>query len=179
MANLEKIYVVHPNACLKKYSKKIGKLVSRARPKLEFLPGIKELLAIIPEGECGLPASTIAIEKNVKATFSPVQRLMQYSNQKDVIIRISDNYLQVISGKQHNIMRHRTPLLALYEINKILEITHAPDDHLFTIRVEVNGERQAMTFRCEDAERVILALKASKARRDLAKPPGQQQQVLY
>jgi len=30
----------------------------------------------------------VAVEKDVKASFSPVQKLMQYNNQKEVILRI-------------------------------------------------------------------------------------------
>jgi hypothetical protein len=165
--NVVHISFIHANHTFKKYSKRIGKLVSRARSKMVFLPGTKDLLQIIPEKECGLPASTLAIEKESKATFSPVQQIMQYSNQKEVIIRISNNVLAVITAKQHSIFSKRVPLVDVYQISSIYDIAPLVDANEFVLRYQQDGQKAFLNFKCPASERIIMALKASKARLNL------------
>jgi len=191
---LTRIFFVNVNHAFKKYTKHIGKLISRAKSKMEFLPSVTSLNTHIPEKELGLPSSTIAVDKDVKATFSPAQKLTQYSNQKEVIIRISTNHVEVITAKQHNILGKHVPLIELYPISLMFEINHSADTHEITIKYYENPDRsstQSLSFKCPAADRIIMvlppllplinylsyrhtahsqALKASKARLNLAKP---------
>jgi neurofibromin 1 len=175
--NLTRIFFVNVNHTFKKYSKRIGKLVSRVKSKMEFLPSVSALTQHIPEKELGLPTSTLAVEKDVKATFSPVQKLMQYSNQKEVIIRISTNLVEVITAKQHSVFGKRVPLADLYHISSMFEINHAVDTNEVVIKYYEDGAQergggavQSLAFKCPASDRIIMALKASKARLNLAKP---------
>lgn len=175
--NLSRVFLVNVNHCFKKYSKRIGKLLSRAKSKMEFLPSVSALAQHIPEKELGLPTSTLAVDRDVKATFSPVQKLMQYSNQKEVIIRISTNLVEVITAKQHSVLGKRVPLSDLYPISSMFEINHAVDTHEVVIKYyetdAAGGDRgavQSLAFKCPASDRIVMALKASKARLNLAKP---------
>ncbi|KAL6048749.1 Neurofibromin 1 [Balamuthia mandrillaris] len=137
---------------------------------MTFLSSVKELAKVIPEKELGIPPSTVAVEKDVKATFSPVQKIMQYTNQKEVIIRISNNLFAVITTKQHCIFDKRVAMVDLYHISNIREINLSPDDNELIIKYDTKSQKTNLTFKCENANRIILALKASKARWDLSKP---------
>lgn len=75
--------------------------------KLIFLSNALKLTDYIAENEIGLPSDTrkeptfyvanffsVSVEKDVKASFSPVLRISQVQ-QKETILRVSGTFLQV------------------------------------------------------------------------------------
>eukprot|EP01087_Luapelamoeba_hula_P001442 TRINITY_DN1115_c0_g1_i1.p1 TRINITY_DN1115_c0_g1~~TRINITY_DN1115_c0_g1_i1.p1 ORF type:complete len:2561 (-),score=353.59 TRINITY_DN1115_c0_g1_i1:117-7799(-) len=165
---LDKIFLLHANYDFKKYSKKVAKLVSRVRSKLVLVSSVKELQAFIPERELALPTSTLAVERDVRATFSPVQKLMPYNNQKEVVVKVSNSLFEVVTAKQHNIFGHRVSLVDLLHIASIVEINVAEDTSEFVLKYDKDDLKTA-TYRTPASEQIIMAIRASKASYNLSK----------
>eukprot|EP01113_Clastostelium_recurvatum_P009144 TRINITY_DN1436_c0_g1_i2.p1 TRINITY_DN1436_c0_g1~~TRINITY_DN1436_c0_g1_i2.p1 ORF type:complete len:2696 (+),score=879.69 TRINITY_DN1436_c0_g1_i2:238-8325(+) len=168
-SNLKTIFVVNPNHTVKKYANRIKALLGRAGKKVVFLPSAARLFEYISEPEQGLPSSTLAVETDIKATFSPVMKMSGQYHIKEVVLRISTDLLQLVTVKQHPVLGKATNLIDLYHISTVHEVTHSSEDHEFVIKYESGGQK-AMTLRSTASQQIIQALKASRARWTLSRP---------
>eukprot|EP01132_Coremiostelium_polycephalum_P003622 gene3622-4511_t len=169
--NLKSILIVNPNHTLKKYSKRLGKLVGRASKKVIFIQNPLKFYDYVSENESGLPSSSMAVETDVKSTFSPVLKLSGQYNEKTVTIRISTDLLQLVSINVHSLFGKQTTLTDLYHISSIQEISRSisDDDQEFLIKYDYNGIK-TMTLRSPSVQQIIQAVNQSKARWKLSKP---------
>ncbi|EGG19811.1 neurofibromin [Cavenderia fasciculata] len=169
--HLKSIIVVNPNHNFKKYTKRVGKLVGRATKKIVLLQNPVRIFDYIGEAECGLPQSSLAVETDVKSTFSPVVKLSGQYHEKSVTLRITTDLLQLISIKLHPILGKQSSLVDLYHISTILEVnrTFSDDDQEFFIKYDMNGPK-AMVLKSPQCQQILQAVNQSKARWKLSKP---------
>ncbi|KAF2077194.1 hypothetical protein CYY_001515 [Polysphondylium violaceum] len=169
--NLKQIIIVNPNHAFKKYSKRLGKLVGRAGKKIVYILNPVKFYDIIPENESGLPSSSVAVESDVKSTFSPVLKLSGQYAEKNVTLRISTDLLQLVSINAHTIFGKPTALIDLFHISSVLDINRSAfdDDQEFIIKYDYNGIK-TMTLRSPYIQQIIQAVNQSKARWKLSKP---------
>ncbi|KYR01829.1 hypothetical protein DLAC_01846 [Tieghemostelium lacteum] len=169
--NLKHIYIVNPNHAFKKYSKRITKLIGRAAKKITFLANPLKFYDIVSESESGLPSTSMAVETDVKSTFSPVFKLSGQYNEKNVTLRISSEVLQLVSIGVHNVFGKQTTLTDLYHISTLLEVSRSAvdEDQEFIVKYEQSGIK-TMTLRSPSVQQIIQAINQLKARWKLSKP---------
>eukprot|EP01088_Endostelium_zonatum_P001228 TRINITY_DN1152_c0_g1_i1.p1 TRINITY_DN1152_c0_g1~~TRINITY_DN1152_c0_g1_i1.p1 ORF type:complete len:2790 (-),score=689.70 TRINITY_DN1152_c0_g1_i1:4-8373(-) len=159
--NMEKVYVIYPNADFKKYVKKNKKYIDHALyNKVQFFSSAKELFAVINENDCGLPSSTLAIENNAKQSFS-----VQTGSQKQVL-KISNNLLSVTSEKPTKMVpfKQEVCLMEVFHIAKIRYDNRQGEELILTY----DGEKLD-PMRCEDLPRIMKELKSATQRYNLTK----------
>jgi len=168
--NLKRVYFVHPNDWFKKYTKRvISRFVSSQLAKRFVFTTPSGLAEFIPESSIGLPSSTLSVEKDVVATFSPVYRFTSQYNKKEVTLRLTTDLLQMVSKKTYPVLGSQAHLHDLIHISKLYEIDHAGDEVEFTIKYHWNGQR-ALVLRSPNFKQIIQQIKASKDRFELSRP---------
>ncbi|GAM17779.1 hypothetical protein SAMD00019534_009540 [Acytostelium subglobosum LB1] len=170
--NLKTIYIISPNHILKKFMKRVGKLVGRAAKKIIFLTNPVKLFDYVVEADNGLPPNSLAMETDVKATFSPVVKLSGQYHEKSLTLRTTSDTIQLISIKQYPILGRPTPLVDIYHISTILEtdlVDINDNDQEFFIKYENNGPK-SMALRSAQRKQVIQAIVQCIARWKLSKP---------
>ncbi|EFA82125.1 neurofibromin [Heterostelium album PN500] len=170
--NLKTIYIVSPNHILKKFMKRVSKLIGRAAKKVVFISNPVRLFEHVVEAEHGLPATTLAMETDVKSTFSPVIKFSGQYHEKNITLRVTNDTIQMISLKLYPILGKPTPLIDIYHIVSIHEIdinNVNDDDQEFYIKYESNGPK-SMTFRSPQRAQIIQAVVQCIARWKLSKP---------
>lgn len=161
---LDRILLVNPNHEFKKYSKRMIKFLGKAQKKVIFLKSASKISEFILESESGLPSDTLAVEKDVKASFSPILKLSQYSQAKEMILRISSDYLQLQTIREHPVFGKPGPILDLFHVSTITEMSVADSDQELTIKFLTQGETRSITFKTTNnsAKTIIQGLNASK-----------------
>jgi GTPase-activator protein for Ras-like GTPase/Divergent CRAL/TRIO domain/Cell morphogenesis C-terminal len=168
--NLKRVYFVHPNDWFKKYTKRvISRFVSSQLAKRFVFTTSSGLTEFIPEGSIGLPSSTLSVEKDVVATFSPVYRFTSQYNKKEVTLSLTTDLLQMVSKKTYPVLGSQAQLHDLIHISKLYEIDHAGEEAEFTIKYNWNGQR-ALVLRSPNFKQIIQQIKASKDRYELSRP---------
>eukprot|EP01090_Pellita_catalonica_P017046 TRINITY_DN5062_c0_g4_i1.p1 TRINITY_DN5062_c0_g4~~TRINITY_DN5062_c0_g4_i1.p1 ORF type:complete len:2520 (+),score=346.34 TRINITY_DN5062_c0_g4_i1:70-7629(+) len=159
--NLERIYILYCNHDFKTYSKKIKKLIMPFFQRITLFSSVRELYDVIPEPEVALPASTLAIENDVKVSFN-----VQLGSQKEVILRITSDLFHIVTGKPERVfgVKLQTKMIDLYHIGKLQDYGMRGTDEVFVKYENV----KMIVFRCQDANRVVKELKACKTRWTLA-----------
>lgn len=168
--NLKSIYILNPNHNFKKYSKRIARHVGRIQKKITLLHNVLKLADYIAEPESALPSSTLAVENDVKATFTPVHKLSTHHVMKEVILRINSDLFQLSTVKLHPTLGKTTVLIDLHHIATVQEVSHSSQDHEFVVKYDENGAQKSITLRSTQSQQIIQALKAAKTRWNLAKP---------
>eukprot|EP01133_Synstelium_polycarpum_P017457 gene17457-20830_t len=170
--HVRSIIVVNANHAFKKYTKRVGKLVGRAAKKVVLLASATRIFEHILEADHGLPASSLAVETDVKSTFSPVVKLSGQYSEKNVTLRISTDLIQMLSIKLHPILGKQVALVDLYHISQILSVGRgsADDDEEFVIRYD-HSLPKSMTFKSPACMQILQAATQALARWKLSRPP--------
>ena len=166
--NLESIFILYPNSIFKKYSKRIGKLLSRITKKLIFCSSLNQLSKYINYENISLPQDTLSIEKTIQSTFSKVimTKIGQY-NKKEVKLIMSAEVLQIIPSKQHPILNHNVTIIDMVPVSRITNIS-TKEKNDFTLSYNINGIR-TFNISSNSSDQIIQQLTSLKDRQDLSK----------
>ena len=169
--NLDCVYFLHPNQWFKKYSKRIGKLVSRITKKFIFCTSLSQLNKFIPEDQIGLSQETTSIEKTIQSTFSKITmstKQGQY-NKKEVKFTMSTDVLQIIYVKPHPILNHNVTLIDLIPVSRITNISSKEKEkNDFTLSYNISGPK-IYNFSSSSTDQIIQQITALKDRQGLSK----------
>ena len=105
----------------------------------------------------------MAVENDVKATFTQVHKLSTHHGMKEVILRINSDLLQVSTMKLHPILGKTTGLIDLHHIATFQEVSHSSQEHEFVVKYDENGGQKSMTLRSTSSQQII---QVSKLRRE-------------
>eukprot|EP00011_Vannellida_sp_DIVA3-517-6-12_P006707 CAMPEP_0114622840 /NCGR_PEP_ID=MMETSP0168-20121206/9942_1 /TAXON_ID=95228 ORGANISM="Vannella sp., Strain DIVA3 517/6/12" /NCGR_SAMPLE_ID=MMETSP0168 /ASSEMBLY_ACC=CAM_ASM_000044 /LENGTH=1801 /DNA_ID=CAMNT_0001834063 /DNA_START=22 /DNA_END=5428 /DNA_ORIENTATION=+ len=166
--NLESIYILHANQWFKKYSKRIVKFLGKAAKKCEFFSSTHELCAQLSEKDRGVPEDTLNIAGDIQSTFSPVVMVTQAGKKTDVEVRLSKDYIQIITTKPGPILAGNAPLVNFIPISRLREVDANKDTEVI-VKYDSNGVK-ATTFVSKSAGQMLQQVKASKDRYNLSRP---------
>lgn len=167
--NLSNIFILHANTWVKKYSKRLSKLTTRVNKKMEFFSSVSALAERVPELDRALPSSTLNVEKNIQATFSPVTKITKYGK-KLCTVNVGTDMLHVISQQTHPLFNQNAQMVDLVHISRISSIERkGVDEQDCVVTYEWNGSK-SMEFRAPSSGQIIQQLTASKDRFNLSRP---------
>eukprot|EP01119_Soliformovum_irregulare_P019017 TRINITY_DN5943_c0_g1_i1.p1 TRINITY_DN5943_c0_g1~~TRINITY_DN5943_c0_g1_i1.p1 ORF type:complete len:2529 (-),score=855.67 TRINITY_DN5943_c0_g1_i1:42-7628(-) len=169
---LERIIFVNPNQVFKKYSQTIKKFISRNTMKKIHFMSASGLSEFIPDTENGLPSETMATDKDIKVSFSPVLRIQQYSQTNEISVKISGDFLQLQTSKQYQVFGKNTPLLELIPIGNIRSIEHSVEEHEISITYVSGLTEQKVDLRSTSSVQIMERLNASKNLQKLSSGGG-------
>jgi hypothetical protein len=97
----------------------------------------------------------VAVENDVKATFTQVHKLSTHHGMKEVILRINSDLLQLSTIKLHPMLGKTTVLIDLHHIATFQEVSHSSQDHEFVVKYDENGGQKSMTLRSTSSQQII------------------------
>ena len=161
--SLVRVYIVNPNSAVKKYIKRVvSRFLSPSFQKKVVVTTVTGLGEHILAKENGLPASTLSVDNDVKATFHPVMKLGAQFQKRETTLRLSKNLLQMLSSRQYHILGQDTPLLDVIPLTNIYEIDLLEDNDFF-VKFTLHGQK-SLQFRSPNSKQIVQQLKAMKDR---------------
>ncbi|KAG9291425.1 hypothetical protein G9A89_021843 [Geosiphon pyriformis] len=121
-----------------------------------------------------------ALDTEASAQFAPVIKISHYRVTVPVIMKISNETIQVITSKKQDLFYgQQVTLNDVYHISEIEDISlssHKNDDNEFVIKQD-NG-RSSIAFTSPKRDQIMQAIRASKTRFQLAKPANVSERVI-
>ncbi|EFA86557.1 Neurofibromin-like protein [Heterostelium album PN500] len=157
------IYIVNPSRYIKSHFKSIYKLVGGQQYRVKmllFLSNSVRLFEHIETANHGLPESTLAIETDVMALYTPVVKVNQFL-EKNVTIRITNDHLQLISIKLYSLLGRSTQLIDTYPISNIKVLVSSNDTEEFELRFKSGG--QSMQLKSPQRFQIVQSINQSIA----------------
>src|SRR3990167_5717649 len=175
---IEKIYFININSQFKKYSKRLGKFLSRVMKKFHFLTPANKIFEFIDEKECGLSKEVLSIESTVQSTFSPVIKISEY-NKKDVKLMICNDLLKIEIIKTYQLFNYPGIIIVDFiHISSIVDILSDPlkdnnkESNAFFIKYKSAGQSLTIHFVSPSLNQIKQQLFASKDRYNLSQGPS-------
>ncbi|OZJ06244.1 hypothetical protein BZG36_00849 [Bifiguratus adelaidae] len=166
--------IFNPNSEFRRYARKSYRIaVWRVAKRCIFTSTLAELHDYIPPADTFLPASTQALETAPSSVFFPVTRYSQLKTHYQVTIKVSNDYVQLISVRRQELMMGMNAIINdIFHVSQIDEASlstasRSEDGKEFSIKINNGG---SILCASQNAEAVIMAIKQSLSRRQTAKP---------
>ncbi|GBC02045.1 hypothetical protein RclHR1_04420015, partial [Rhizophagus clarus] len=171
--NLARLYFYNTNTAFRKFAKKLSRpLSNKIAKKAVFCCSLAEINEYIASGEVGLPKSTTILDTDPSTSHTNVTRISHYRMHIPVLIRISNEYIQILTHKRQDLFYGLScQLNDVYHISEIEDVTkstHRNDDQEFIIKQDRGRPVYALSSQKRDI--IIQAIKSSKDRYQIAKP---------
>ncbi|PKC12463.1 hypothetical protein RhiirA5_496913 [Rhizophagus irregularis] len=183
MENLSALYFYNTNTAFKKFTKKIllARLFSsKITRRTIFLCNLSELHEHISSPEVRLPKSTTQLDTDPNVVFNPITRISHYRMQVPVTMKISHETIQVLTTKRQDLFNGLSSQLNdvfhISEIEDIAPSSHKSDDNEFIIKQDRG--RPPLSFTSPRRDSIMQAIRASKARYQIAKPTNITERVI-
>ncbi|CAO3611756.1 unnamed protein product [Cunninghamella echinulata] len=126
--NLVCFHIFNPNSHLQRYIRKIPlKITNRLLKKTHFAIKLSELHDHIAPSEVHLPKSSYELEKEIGTSFSPVSKIVTMNIRIPVVVRVTEEHLQVITVREQEIFFSlNTKLNDIYHISEVDEVYSLP-----------------------------------------------------
>ncbi|CAG8470540.1 8562_t:CDS:10 [Ambispora gerdemannii] len=179
--NLANVYMYNPNTAFKKFSKKLPRPLSqKIGKKAIFMNSLSELHEYITQADVRLPKTTVQLDSEPCTQFTPVTKISHYRITIPVIMKISNETIQVITTRKQDLLNGQQVILNdIYHISEIEDITlssHKNDDNEFVIKQDEG--RLSIAFTSPRRDQIMQAIRASKARFQLTKPSNVTERVI-
>ncbi|RIA90709.1 hypothetical protein C1645_875920 [Glomus cerebriforme] len=183
MENLSALYFYNTNTAFKKFSKKISLsrlLSTKITRKTIFLCNLNELHDYISPAEVRLPKSTTQLDTDPSVVYNPITRISHYRMQVPVIMKISHETIQVLTTRRQDLFNglnsQLNDVFHISEIEDIAPSSHKNDDNEFIIKQDRG--RPPLSFTSPKRDSIMQAIRASKARYQIAKPTNITERVI-
>ncbi|CAG8517845.1 8557_t:CDS:10 [Diversispora eburnea] len=180
--NLSKLYFCNTNTAFKRSIKKWPRPLPHIIAKRTvFCCTLSELYEYIAPSDVRLPKITMMLDTdNTSTTFTNVSRISHYRMQINVNMKISNEYLQIITSKKQEIFNGLSCCLNdVYHISEIEDVnnsSHKSDDNEFIIKQDRGKPPFAFTSNKRDT--IIRTIRASKARYQITRPTNLTEKVI-
>ncbi|KAI7901256.1 uncharacterized protein BX663DRAFT_515416 [Cokeromyces recurvatus] len=174
--NIAICHIFNPNSSLRAFVKKLARPVSHKFTKrIVFAVTLAELYEYISPSEVRLPKSTIGFETDPSAVFFPVNKVLKYTTQIPVTMKISAEYVQIMTVRKQEIFYGlhavTNDICHISEIEDISMTQHdRATEHIFEFSYRYTRDNTIMTFNSPKREAIINAIKSSKRRYDMSRP---------
>ncbi|TPX30663.1 hypothetical protein SmJEL517_g05805 [Synchytrium microbalum] len=181
--SMSSLYIFNANMALRKYSKKFPKYQGKLGKRVLFYSNLSEFGEHITD--LRLPKSTVALEKEVTATFAAVNKVTSYRQQMPVVIKVNQEMIQITSVKKQDILGYTSIMNDVFHVSDIESVGSSPtkpDDQEFTFKIVervgsfgdgIGASSTAVsvvTFSSAKRDLVLQSVRAAIARFQLSKP---------
>ncbi|KAI8975358.1 hypothetical protein BDF20DRAFT_914298 [Mycotypha africana] len=175
--NITICYIYNPNSYLRSFIKKLTRPIShRFLKRIQFAVTLSELHEYISKAELRLPKLTVALETDPSAVFFPVNKVVNYSTQLPVTVKVSAEYVQIMTVRKQEILYGMTAIVNdIYHISEVedIAITHqerysAESAYAFSYRS--TRENSVVVLNSPKREAIINTIRHSKRRYDMSRP---------
>ncbi|TPX48503.1 hypothetical protein SeLEV6574_g01999 [Synchytrium endobioticum] len=183
-ASLAGLFIYNANMALRKFAKKFPKYHSKLGKRVFFFSSLSEFNDHI--GDLRLPKSTVALEKEVIATFSPVNKVTSYRQQMPVAIKVNQDTIQITTVKKQEFLGYSAILNDVFPVSDIESVGSSPnkaDDYEFIFKIvervglfgegaigASNSAVSVITFSSPKRDLILQSVRAAIARFQLSKP---------
>ncbi|KAI9476257.1 MAG: hypothetical protein EXX96DRAFT_293488 [Benjaminiella poitrasii] len=174
--NIAACHIFNPNSNLRTFIKKLARPISHKFAKrVIFAVTLAELHEHILPSEVRLPKSTIGFETDPSAVFFPVNKVLKYTTQIPVTMKVSAEYVQVMTVRKQEIFYGLHAVTNdICHISELEDITMAQYDrtaeHLFEFSYRWVMEGSIVVFNSPKREAIINTIRYSKRRYDMTRP---------
>ncbi|KAI9277397.1 hypothetical protein BY458DRAFT_433218 [Sporodiniella umbellata] len=184
--NIFSVYIFNPNSYLQIYLKKNPQI--RPNHKLHkrtfFAVTLAELQEHIQSVDIRLPESTVGLETEPNAVFYPVYKIAQYRTNVSLAIKISAEYIQVMTvRKQDLIHRIHTALNDVYHISEIeniaiIENNPQLSDSANEFRFKTTRDSTTHIFSSPKREAIVNTIRQSQRLYESSRPTSLTERII-
>ncbi|KAI8373844.1 hypothetical protein BD560DRAFT_393755 [Blakeslea trispora] len=178
------IIVYNPNTYLRKYVKKLPRAIPHKMTKrAAFAVTLAELYEYINPSEVRLPKSTTSLDTEQCHVFHPVNKLTQYKVNVPITIKVSTEYVQVMTVRKQEFLYGVTTV-----INDVFLITDLEDIVLISnnrnqenaneFSFKYNKGKTQHVFSSMKREAIVNTIRHNKRRLETAKPNSMSERVI-
>ncbi|KAI9310474.1 hypothetical protein BX666DRAFT_2126182 [Dichotomocladium elegans] len=174
--NVVAIHMYNPNSSFRKFMKRLQRPVSHKFSKyFTSSATLLELQEYINVSEIRLPNSTTALETEPNAVYFPVNRISQFKAQVPVTVKISAEYIQIMTVRKQELMFNVNAVTNdVFHISDIEDISVAPPGRGVSSATEFsfkcNGGKSQVTLATPKRDAMVNSLRHSKRRYEMSRP---------
>ncbi|KAJ3192593.1 Neurofibromin 1 [Irineochytrium annulatum] len=185
--NLKTLIVYSCNSIFLKYfTTFLGVTEISVQAKILFVSTITEILNHIPSTDLALPESTLAVERDVTAVFSPVNRITENRQQMPVILKVGPESLHLTWVDRFEILGSNACITDIFRFSEVEEVISVGEDGEFLIKHidrsngssflgvsgggAVSSTLSTMVFRSPKRDGIITAVRMAKSRFRKSRP---------
>eukprot|EP00743_Colponemidia_sp_Colp-15_P006314 GILK01006793.1.p1 GENE.GILK01006793.1~~GILK01006793.1.p1 ORF type:complete len:2194 (+),score=417.78 GILK01006793.1:164-6583(+) len=168
LKNLAALYILHPNLVFKQLAKKVRKILTdKLIKRIQLVSSPSALSSYISTNEIRLPEETWAVQKEVEVTFSQVTLLWTYTLQKELVLHLSSNYLQLVFPGDSVMSQtvDRTELIRMDRIASAELVEKDSSNTMLTLQYkDTTGRLASIVLTSPAAQQIIRTVRMFKVR---------------
>ncbi|KAI8647143.1 hypothetical protein BD408DRAFT_358792 [Parasitella parasitica] len=175
--NIAVCHIFNPNTYLRTFIQKLARpLLHKFAKRIVFAVTLAELHEYIFPAEIRLPQSTIGLETDPSAVFSPVNKILKYTAHLAVTFKVSAEYVQIMAVRKQEIFYGlnavTNDICHISEIEDIGAVHHerSSSDTSQEFSYRCTRENIVLTFTSPKKEAIINTIRHSKRRYDMSRP---------
>ncbi|CAO3650284.1 unnamed protein product [Mucor fragilis] len=182
--NIATILVYNPNSHLRKYVKKLPRPLSHKMTKrIFFAVTLAELYEYINPSEVRLPKSTTSLDTEQCHVFHPVNRLSQYKMNIPITIKVSSEYVQVMTVRKQEFLYGVSAVIndvfLISEIDDITIVSNARNQEIANeFHFKYNKGKSHHVFTSLKREAIVNTIRHNRRRLEMAKPSNMSERTI-
>lgn len=182
--NIATILIYNPNTHLRKFVKKLPRPLSHKMTKRTFFAvTLAELYEFINPNEVRLPKSTTSLDTEQCHVFHPVNKLSQYKINIPITIKVSAEYVQVMTVRKQEFLYGVTTVIndvyLVTEIEDITIVSNTRNQELVNeFHFKYNKGKSHHVFTSMKREAIVNTIKHNKRRLEMAKPSNISERII-
>ncbi|KAJ3207847.1 Ras GTPase activating protein ira2 [Dinochytrium kinnereticum] len=184
--NLSSVYVYNCNSTFRKFAGTVSPFLDLSgKIRIVFTSNTAELATFVPPAELGLPDSTLAIERDITAAFSPLNRIVENRQQAPVILKVSYDCIHITSVDKQEVIGVPAVVTDSYRFSEVEDVIPVGDDGEFIIKYSekesmgyfgsgsskpMGTSLNTLTFTSPKRDAIILSIRTAKSRFKKSRP---------
>ncbi|KAI8079304.1 hypothetical protein BDF21DRAFT_493917 [Thamnidium elegans] len=174
--NIAACHIYNPNSYIRTFFKKLTRPISHKFAKrMTFAVTLAELHDHIPPSEVRLPKSTIGLETEPSAVFFPVNRVLKFTTQLPVTVKVSAEYIQVMTVRKQEILYGISAITNdIYHISEIEDVSFVQyervSDQVYEFSFKNTRDNAIVTFNSPKRDAIVNTIRHSKRHYDMSRP---------
>ncbi|KAJ3097067.1 Ras GTPase activating protein ira2 [Phlyctochytrium planicorne] len=129
------VYIYNCNSLFKKFLSELFPMLDTSyQTRFVFASTTSELATYIAPGDLGLPESTIGLERDITAAFSPLNRILENRQQVPVILKVSFDAIHISSVEKHEVLGVPAVVTDTFRFTEVEDVIPVGEDGEFVIK---------------------------------------------
>ncbi|KAI8975307.1 hypothetical protein BDF20DRAFT_914255 [Mycotypha africana] len=182
--NLANIIVYNPNTHLRRFVKRLPRpLLHKMAKRTKFAVTLAEIYEFINPNELRLPKATTSLDTEQCHVFHPVNRVSQYKVNTPITIKVSTEYIQVMTVRKQEIMYGVVTVIndvfLISEIDDINIVNNARNqENANEFYFKYNKGKSHHLFSSIKREAIVNTIKHNKRRVEMTKPSNVSERII-
>ncbi|KAI9489055.1 hypothetical protein BDB00DRAFT_771458 [Zychaea mexicana] len=177
------IYMYNPSNYLQRYVARLPRLlINKLIKRVHFATTLADLHERIAPSEIHLPKETVDLEKAPSTTFFPVTRMNSLKSSTPVTIKVSQEYLQIITVRKQEIYYNiYTIYNDVYHISEIEDMTPLPNskhENGGDLMLKVDRGKTTVVLSAAKRDAILALLRYNKHRYESSKPGNMNERAI-